>query len=217
MKTSIIIPSFDRTQILLKRIVNLMDTTEKQDVEIVVVTENCNSISALQGMADRGWIHLITAGERNAVEAWNLGAEFSVGDYIILGSDDVSWKKDWLSTTLKEIGNNGFIGLYDGRYAPDLLAQHFMATREWYKKYNGATLAIPCYRSWFLDTETTARAKRSDTFLQTSIQVIDHQIDMPDMDDLTYQRGARWHEEDKRIYEIRKLLDFPDDFHGVIK
>lgn len=215
MKTSVIIPSLGRTQLLIKRIVNLLDTTKEHNVEILIITEDIDSISALQRMADKKYIRLITLGG-TAVEKWNIGASLAEGDNLVLGADDVEWKKDWLTVALTEM-KNGFIGLYEDRFSPEVIAQHFLATREWYKKYNGGVLAIPCYKSWFLDTETSERAKQSNTFMQTSIPVTNHQKDMPDLNDNTYQLGMKWHGGDKRIFDLRQKLSFPDDFHGVIK
>lgn len=219
MNPSIIIPTLGRTEQLGRLIGNIYETActrlSEPPFEIIVVTEDPETIYMIReemgALAD-----LIVAGG-TAVEKWNLGASRASGDWLVLGSDDVIYKPDWLGIC-ERTPNQGFIGLYEGMAWTNDVG-HYMVSRDFACDVLGGVLAIPHYKSWSFDQEVCALARRAGRYAVTPTIVIEHRhysLGSAPFDH-TYARAQEWHVEDARTYMKRKASDFPIDWQPVIE
>jgi len=208
---SIVLPTLGRVERLRIALESLWRSTEIP-VECIVVSDEKASLKVAQTLNCRAIQR--TAGP---IEAWNIGAAEAMGEWIALGADDLIYHRNWAEEALKaNIG--GYVGFNDMWSKGIDWATHFMMTREFMVQHNGGCLAIPAYRSWYIDVETGYRAKRAGVYVLAKRAIVEHRHWMLGgaQNDKTYRNGQKWHEIDKEVFERRKAEGFIDDFDPVI-
>ena len=208
---SIIIPTLGRPERLKKTLSGL----DIDDSELQIIILYNHDDTSMRGFSFKDPILPFELPTRmTAIQKWNIGARISCGKYILLAQDDIEfpllWKEKALSTP-----NNGFIGFQDGHgneeFYPD-----YMATRNWLRLNQGGVLVVPHYKSWCGDLEIRDRAMRVGDYVCGGTIIHNHVFHNPFLDDETYRLGRKNHDQDFKLYEERKRLDFPNDFEGVL-
>lgn len=220
---SIIIPTRNRAKLLLPRLKTIFDNTpelrnEKAELIIAHDEDDKETHELLAHEFALVWAPASQPFELPCIK-WNNAAKIAQGEWLVTMSDDSEPEFLWLESALDSL-NYGFLALPDGvtgarnRFFTPL----YMATREWLKKYHGGVLVIPKYKSWYADIETAQRAHRSHSYILAGRSVVAqlHPTFGNAPDDEMYRLGRTRHEEDKRIFEQREKLGFPNDFEGVL-
>ena len=108
---SIIIPTYQRPQLLLKTLKSLVNQTYK-NIEILIINnypkDNLNPI--VNQLKDRR-IKLYTEKKKNTAHARNLGLKKAKGKYICFCDDDDLYLADKIKLQLKFMQNNPPLGL----------------------------------------------------------------------------------------------------------
>jgi glycosyltransferase involved in cell wall biosynthesis len=210
-KVSIILPSLNRGEQLIKTLDNIISTTSGIPIELIVILSE-DDLTSQNLMKDRKF--LTTPPDFRPVQSWNYGASLSSGEWLYLGNDDVVHPPNWLEKALAT-PNQGFIGLSDGRVGN--WAPFFMVTREWCRKYQGGVFVVPHYKHWGVDPEICSRAVMSNTYKLAPIYLEHkHYLVGKSKKDSTYMRAEKYHKLDMLLYDERAKLGFPNDFEGYL-
>jgi len=211
-KVSIILPSLNRGEKLIRTLDNIISTTQGIPIEIIVILSE-DDLTSQHLMGSRKY--LTTPPDFRPVQCWNYGASLSSGGWLYLGNDDVVHPPNWLEKCLNT-PNSGFIGISDGRVS-NQWSPFYLLSREWCKTYQGGVFCVPHYKHWGLDVETCSRAVLSGTFRLAPIYVEhQHYLTGKSKKDSTYMRAEKFHKPDMILYEERRKLGFPNDFEGYL-
>jgi glycosyltransferase involved in cell wall biosynthesis len=217
---SIIVPTLNRPQQLIKLVDNINATTADHQVETIVVVEDSDSATWAIVKSLPGVLPLSVSGNNTPIYAWNYGLKHSLGEWVVQAADDMEFTPDWLSEALAT-PNKGFIAFPDETKASKNSNQtwepHYMATREWLRTFQHGVLAVPHYRHWGCDVEICERAAISNTFTRAKV-IVKHNHWLKDASriDSTYQKAQKWYQRDLNLLELRRSMGFPDDFSPVI-
>ncbi len=215
---SIIIPTLDRPQKLVKSLEKLKNTTRTHETEVIIIVDEedkaTQAILKDNSLAKNGCF--IVPGHPSPVSKWNFGAKQSKGEWLVLGSDDIDWSHEWLTLSLST-PNAGFLALRDFPNSDKFYEPHYMATREWLKKNQGGVLCVPHYKHWGLDLEVAMRAHRTFTY-RVSRAVLPHLHYLWGMavNDSTYNRALPHQLIDLELYKQREKDGFLDDYEGYL-
>lgn len=212
IEVSIILPSLNRVEKLLRTITNLYDTTGTTSTELIIVlsTGDQQSQEAMRKIDHP----FITCDPISAVYSWNEGAKVAKGNWLMIASDDVIYPVNWLKAAL-DTPNHGFVAIGDGYIHKDF-EPFYMATRDWLKKYQNGVLAVPHYRHWGIDPEICFRAKWANQFVLSPVPLKHEHPTLGFKEDATYKRSKKWHERDIALLNQRIVLGFPNDFIGYL-
>jgi glycosyltransferase involved in cell wall biosynthesis len=224
VKTSIIIPTRGRHHLLpgrLKELLKLTPELEKEEAELIIVMDEDEEANSDTYTSEFNCRVVFTPKLEFPAKKWNLGARYSIGEWLVTMSDDSRPLHDkWLYNALNETINHGFLGLPDemGERNTSYFTPIYMATREWLKKYNGGVLVIPMYGIWYADIETCERAHKSGTYaVSYGSQVRQLHADFATApDDEIYRIGKSRRVNDKIVFDYRKRNGFPDDFERCL-
>lgn len=223
---SILIPSIDRPLQLRACLRQLIATTIRHEVEIVVslCVSDRASHSAVAAMPV-----IVTAGHEGytgSCFAWNEAlarADPNAIAYVMMG-DDVWAHRSWLDfamgglAMLPDIG--GVVGCndLDPRTDTQERANHFLVTRPFVSEVLGGTPFMPCYRNYFFDIETCERARRAGRYIYAPLSILEHRHPHAHKarQDGVYLRSGQSFENDRQIYELRRAAGFPNDYDPVI-
>jgi hypothetical protein len=190
-------------------------------VDVFVVTED----SGLEfgELFTEARVHAIeTTPGLTAIQKWNYGFELVNRrfDAFFLGADDLVFGQGWLDEVIgaHERTGAGCIAVNDGITDGNQLGTHYLLTKDFIRDHNGGTFVCPHFRSWCIDVEVTARAKRAGSYVWADKADVEHRhvhFGKAEMDD-TYKRGYAVHQYDQFICELRRRAGWPDDYVRLI-
>lgn len=215
MKTSVIIPTYDRPEQLRRNVIRLLQSVEDLDVEIIVSAEvNPRSIPAVADLPVKTIYH---PDWRGSIANWNLGAGIATGDLFVTGADDISFCDGWLQTTIAHMEMTGtcYCGLNDlmwngWNHDPT----HWAITRQGIIEFCGGCLWPPTYKTTWAEGEISARIKRAGQYTWCAQAIVDHQHYGAGKSqvDKCYRTMTRHYWDDEVTFHRRKALNWPDDF-----
>ena len=230
MKIGVCIPTFFRSYGLHRALRSIHDTVTFDDVPGLtvhpIVAYEQDDTEAARLAQQFGAIPAPCAIPRNGTSyCWNTAlAAASNFDAYVLGADDLYFMYGVWAEAVKQIkAGYGFVGLNDNDIRelrvnqdtckvirnPDYVC-HYLMTRDFIVQHHGGVMAVPWYDGWWLDVESTMRAKRAKTFI--------HALDANIKHDWKGSAGnGGKYEQNKAMYDMRKRAGFPDDFEPVIR
>ena len=158
---SIILPSWLRTNDLLRSIDNLRDTTEGYEIEIVTVLNERDKesrvlVERLSNPIIKPVIVPRDVPNGRPHRCWQLGYLASRGEWAVQTADDVVFEDGWLDVAL-HCDHKGFVAFNEARWG-SMLAVHWMATREYISTVMGGYFGLTYYYTSWSDNEVKHRA-----------------------------------------------------------
>lgn len=219
MKFSFIIPSRDRPKGLCAAIDSIYRTTVGKEIEIVVVLDEPDSDSQF-AMLSYPHVKVVVSGPGDAYlgkpqDKYNLGYAASTGDWIVTGSDDITFESEgWIDECLK-VNKGGFVGLSDGGQDPNWVCVLVMANRWYIDNVMRGYLGLPWYHVWWADVEWCERARMIGLYRYcTSIKMVHHhwlRASSPAVKDRIADLVETLSPEDQVTYTARSKRGFRDD------
>jgi glycosyltransferase involved in cell wall biosynthesis len=221
---SIVLPSMNRPDRLVRCIQRILETTPYRPLEILVVidvdTESRDRVLALNASPV---MVLFNEVRRGAVACWNQGLSAATGDILCFFNDDCEPEPGWLEAALQahqeQLGGYGLCGFSDGYQDGNILSVQYLFDRDFCIDHLGGVMAYPVYEFAWNDTESNSRAKRAGHFYWCQESVVQHRHwsrDGGQMDDLNRENMAM-QGRDGYIYYERERQGFPDNFEPVIR
>lgn len=213
---SIIIPSRDRPQCLVRAIDSLRQTQGAHTPEIVVVLDEPDVESQL-AMAQRDDVRVVVVGSEylgRPQDKYNIGLAHATGDWIVAFADDCTMDNEgWIDAMLQAGTPGGFCGLYDHVHPMWAFCTLVSASREYINRVMHGKLGLPWYHVWWADFEWSDIAKRHGVYVVPEAVSFTHHhaIFGAAQNDEVYRMAAQWREEDQRTYENRQQRRFPYD------
>lgn len=161
--------------------------------------------------------------EKTAVQGWNKA--YRIGKscdahWFVEGADDITWMDGWLEEALKVAEDTGaeVIGLNDSHTNIEDYAPHYMASRYFTEVFLGNCLVPAIYKSWWFDREVCQKARHHGIYAPAfeALALHNHPDWNTAMMDDTYIEAWPDHDEDRRIYELRKQHNFPLTQEAII-
>ena len=215
---SIIIPSRDRHVGLLRAIVSVLATTRLSEVEIVVVVDapDRTTLDILKTLDKSDIFNIVIMPDDyihgHAMQKFQAGYEAARGDWIVSGTDDITFHWGWLDAMLAH-PNRGYIGFYDSQW-DGKLASLIMVSREYIETTMNGRFGLPWYHVHGADAEWQDRAKAIGAFTICERAGFDHHRSDVTPDDLR-RFGRQFHEKDGLTYSQRRAAGFPEDWMEV--
>lgn len=212
-EVSIILPSLNRSARLSKALLNLRASTHNVDTELVIVLDE-DDITSQSTLTRDGYRFILTPPRSTPIFKWNFGAAFSNGEWLYQCSDDIHHPDNWLKRALAT-PNHGFLALSDGLIRP--FSPFYMAKRDWLKRFQNGTLAVPHYKHWGNDVEIAERARRIGHYVVAEGVKLTHlhYLYGKARRDSTYKLAEINYQDDLDLLAKRRALGFPDDFKPV--
>lgn len=221
---SVVIPSRDRPESLLRAVESVLSTSPGVDIVCVLDDGDVESRAILPTL-DAISVCIVT-GEMHTAELWNIGAAFARrmnnANYFVIGADDVVFQPGWLEAAwnvMVSIGGSGLVGLNEGDgSAFGVMATHFMVSLKYAVRGLGGCIMIPSYRHGHTDAEATIRARRDGRLAwaeEARIQHL-HPIYGTAPNDKIYEKGAASIPHDEALFLERMAAGFPDDFPPML-
>ena len=212
---SVIIPSRDRTDGLLRSVNSIRATQGSHVPEILAVLDEPDKASQ-EALADRADVKIVVVPADylgRPQEKFNVGMAAASGDWIVAFADDCEMVSDgWIDACLAaNVG--GFVGLYDGVSDPNLFASLLMATREYIETVMDGYLGLPWYHHWSADREWAERAKQRGVFvvcLDARFKHYHPALGTGPTDHL-YQLGQKKYGADRQTFIRRQAQGWPND------
>jgi len=163
-KISVIIPSRDRPHGLLAAIESIRATQGAYDVEIIAVLDEPDELSQKTLLDEHSDVKIVIGGPGDYYlgkpqDKYNLGYAASTGEWIVTGSDDITFEsQDWIGECLR-CNRGGFVGISDGGQDVNWCCVIHMASRAYIDTVMRGYLGLPWYHVWWADVEWTQRAK----------------------------------------------------------
>jgi len=211
---SIVVPSRDRPSSLRRALDSIIATTRDQEIEIIVVLEECDHESQ-EEICGLPFVKTVLVSDDylgRPQDKYNVGYSQSKGEWIVAGADDITFDNEgWLSECVK-IGTKGYVGLFDKVHPPDTYATLVMATRTYLETVMKGKLGLPWYHVWWADYEWAVRAKNAGAFVVCTKAAFTHHhwIFGTATKDKVYQLAESWYKDDQDTYTRREKLSFPD-------
>ena len=157
-KVSVIIPTYNRSE-LLKKAVESLENQSHQNFEIIII-DDCSTddtAEVVKGMGDNRIIYLKHDTNKGGSEARNTGIKQATGNFIgFLDSDD-QWLPDKLEKQLKQFEGRPEVGVvYTG---VQVVNEHNQPTRKIVPAYKGEILP-KLFESNCIDTTSSVLVKR---------------------------------------------------------
>lgn len=218
-KVSVIIPSRDRPAGLCRAIDSVLATTSGHDVEIVVVLDEPDTASqeAMKAYPDAV---VVVGGPGDAYlgrpqDKYNLGYAASTGDWIVSGSDDVTFDSPgWIDECLR-MNRGGYIGLSDGGQDPRWVCVLVMASRRYIETVMRGYFGLPWYHVWWADVEWAERARQIGCYVANTRLKLTHHHHLrqstPAVKDYIADLVLKLAPEDQITYTRRAARGFRDD------
>lgn len=214
---SIIIPSRDRPQGLCQAIDSIIATTQGYEVELIVVLDEPDSASQ-QAMQAYPQVKVIIGGPGDFYlgkpqDKYNLGYAQATGEWVITGSDDITFDAPgWLDDCLR-VNRGGMVGLSDGGQNPDWVCVLWMANRWYITHVMRGYFGLPWYHVWWADVEWCERARRVGLYAPcTTIKMTHHHwLRGKAVQDRIYALAQSLVGEDEKTYARRAKRGFADD------
>jgi hypothetical protein len=221
---AILLPTKGRAHQAASRIGDLLapDTPDGVTLSVFVAidTDDKKTLSAIKNLAkEHDEIQIVKRQpDTTAVQGWNaayaraceLGA-----DWVVLGADDVEFKRGWLDAALKAATDDAqVVGLNDGHTDMPNYGAHYMATVAFMEENAGGVMAPPMYTSWWFDREICEKAHALGLYAYTPEAVIEHHHPdwgLAEMDE-TYEEAWPSHAIDARIYRRRRAAGYPVNY-----
>ncbi len=213
MRTSIILPTKGHSKQAVATIDRLLETVAGLDVEIVVVAYPDDDNAVAFATINNDEVRVIWDG-CGRMEAWNVGAAASTGDYLHGSSDDHYYEDNWLHNALevhKQVNEEqGCSDIYVKiPFELDCYwAEVGVGSREFFQKHMGGVIVIPHYKAIYSDVELSDRAISANALYHSPNSKIRHDWNGPHAVDVQ--------DYDKMIYDYRKEAGFPNDFPPVL-
>jgi hypothetical protein len=215
MLISIVEPSRDRLEGLRRIIESIRETTQEFDVEIVAVLDkpdpkSHNLIASLQP-----GITVVTMPDSyvngHPQLKFQAGYEASKGEWVVHGSDDITFADGWLAAALV-YPNKGFIGLNDEHHGSNL-APLMMVTREYIETTMNGRFGLPWYYVWWADNEWKVKAMRANAFtVCPGARFNHHHAAYTGNYDSIALLGQSHHDYDAKAFAARHEAGFPEDW-----
>jgi glycosyltransferase involved in cell wall biosynthesis len=160
---SVIIPSRDRPQGLLRAIESIRATQGDYEVEIVAVLDEPDLASQAIVFGLPG-VKVVVSGPGDFYlgkpqDKFNLGYAAATGEWVVSGSDDITFDSPgWIDECLS-VNRGGFVGLSDGGHDPRNYCVLVMASRWYIENVMRGKFGLPWYHIWWADVEWAERAK----------------------------------------------------------
>jgi glycosyltransferase involved in cell wall biosynthesis len=210
---SVIIPSRDRPEQLLRAIQNVRDTTPELDVEIIAVVDEPDTVS--QEAAYHAGVRVVvmppTYVHGNPQQKFQAGYEAALGDWIVSGSDDILFAEGWLKAALAW-PNKGYVGLCEDYFKSDL-AVLVMASRDYIETVMGGEFGLPYYHVWFSDCEWRDRAIAAGVYTvcpEARFEHLHYLFGKGPRDGVA-ALSEQFHREDEATYIRRLAAGFPKE------
>jgi len=197
----------------------LKDSSKGDDVEVVTVIDREDEATLERVIQFSPFSpNIVTVdGHPDPVFKWNEGAKVARGNWLMLGADDLLWTRNWIAESLNTEGHHGFLAFRDNPRSDKAYEPHYMATRDWLKKYNGGVLCIPHYKHWYIDVEIASRALRAGHYkVSRAILPHKHYLFGTAPVDSTYDKAKPYYSDDCKIYAQRLEQCFPNDFESYL-
>jgi glycosyltransferase involved in cell wall biosynthesis len=162
---------------------------------------------------------------RGPAYAWNVALqraeEHCKYDAYFLGSDDIEFTPNWLEECLyvlnHDLDGSGLVGVNDcsGKYERAGFATQYLMTRDFIVQYNGGVAACPHYLCDFTDVEACERAKKVNRFAYAPKSIVKHHWRV--VDDEGYKRADTRRAEAMKVFMMRKVQNYPDDYEAIVK
>lgn len=209
---SIIVPTRDRQLGLLRFLASALATTRGFNVEIIPVLDALDKESREIMERLPGFNTVIMPGtyvHGHAQHKFQAGYENSNGDWIVSGSDDITFRPGWLEEMLSH-PNQGYIGFYD-EFHQGKLATLVMATREYIETTMNGRFGLPWYHVHGSDAEWQDRAKAIGAWTVCDGARFDHYRSSTNPDALQIF-GKQFHSKDDQTYIHRRKAGFPEEW-----
>lgn len=227
--TSILMPTYNRAARLRDALDSLAPTIAGlSNVEVIIVYNEPDHASAWAIVDRVGRFQRIKAiphdkDDTSAVRGWNKALDYIDSDSqaCMLAADDLIFHSGWLQAAdaaYVEFGHEDvLIGLNDGR--THQFATHYIMTRKFIVLHHGGVMAVPKYKSWYLDVEASEIAKQAGRFLYVPEALVEHRHygNRKAPIDPTYEKGSiKYGDIDRQTYNQRKAQGFPKDYPPII-
>lgn len=197
----------------------LLHASRGYRVEVIVVTDDPLTFAATDCLATR----VILSAERTPAPAgWHQGAALARADVLALGADDLWYGHGWIGETLDRLADfpdgEGLVGFNDLGRDGNELATHWAVSRGFARKHLGGALYPPCYQHYYGDNEVTARAKAAGRFQWAHYALVEHRHPAfgKAAVDAGYALASRVMEADRRLFEQRQAMGFPDVWEPAV-
>ena len=213
---SVVLPSRDRPDGLLRSINSLLATMPGQELEIVVVLDEPDAASheAVRAAA-LPQVSVVTVGADHLGwpgKKFNAGYRATRGEWILSATDDIEFKAGWLEGALALAETYSVIGLFSDEPQGHGAAMLFLTRRDYVETVQRGYLAMPFYRIWYSDMEVAERARALDQYADLQEPALTHHH--PGLgvgvDDHIYQLATQYVGQDEATYRRRKAAGYPD-------
>ena len=228
---SVVIPSRDRPENLLRAVESVLSTAPEAGVVCVVDIDDKPTMELVGTLQEKTGGHVMLCLTNpshgyTSAERWNLGAEFAVNmqnapNYFALGADDVVFEPGWLEAAFQAmdiLGGSGLVGFNEGGPAWGKLATHFLVSRKYAARGLGGVMMPPMYGHGYPDVEVTMRARADGKLAFAEGARIKHLHPFhgtAEMDSI-YEKGDSTHDADEALFQERILKGFPNDYPPVL-
>lgn len=225
MIVAVLMPTTGRAVQMLARVSDLLMQPVPDGVELWLVlappADDKATITAAAGLRkkwqDSDVTVIVAKREANttAVQGWNAAytAVRDVANWLVLGADDIVWHPDWLKNALAAADKAGaqVVGLHDGHTNLRHYGAHYMVARSFIDEHLGGVFIPPMYSSWWFDREVCEKAASLGLYVPAWDAIAEHVH--PDWNnapmDATYETAWPLHDQDREVYEQRKVDGFP--------
>ena len=211
-KVSLIIPSRNRVDGLLRSLNNMRATTQGIPTELIVVLDRPDQESqdAVRDMPDVKVV-LMPETYRNGhpQEKWQAGYDSSEGEWVAQITDDIEMADGWLAACLAT-PNRGFVSFCDPNWCGVLSTIH-MCTREYVNTVMRGRFGLPWYYVEWADNEWTARARAADALVFCKEATFVHHRHHDAQRALT----VSYPEKDAATFRAREAAGFPEEWPTV--
>jgi len=200
MHIDVLIPTYDRLELLKKCIKSIMDGDYKDVSIFIVVDGNRKMIDKLKNEP----VEVLFNPERmDYIISMNRLMKHTKGDAVLYGSDELTFSPDCISNAVKAMkehfpDTDGLIALKqvnkEGGAAFGLLGRKFI------DRFPDSAVFCPEFIHYAGDTELKRFARSIDRFYQCREAIVDH----PRLNDNTFRLARKVKIRDKQIYKRRK-------------
>ena len=228
--TSVVIPSQERPESLLRAVESVLTATG--DVEVIIVLDikdapSWGILPALEELSASRSVPLSVIpveGDMHTAERWNIGAAASSGEFLVTGADDVEFLPGWYEAAhegMEKLAGSGIVGFNDCEKTGSsfgALATHFMVSRKYAARRLGGVLMPPVYEHGYTDVEVTFRGKRDSKIVWAdgARYTHHHPVHGKGVPDRIYDKGSESERRDERLFKRRLRKGFPDVWNPVL-
>lgn len=227
---SIVLPTCNRKDRLLKSIQQIADTTSGYAVEIVCVVDVDTATRDALATLDvkRKGIGKVTVkcvfdDKYNGIpRSFNRGLAAATGEYIVFATDDLWFEPKWLTEAMKLMrqfpDGYGLVGFNDLHFGAPDVATGYIAHRRFIVEHMNGCLAFEHYLYCCNDAEACDRARNASRYAwcETAIVRHDHPTYGTRPQDANDLRQLPHIGHDMELFYRRRAAGHPDDFPPTI-